>query len=264
MAIPIGNLKGSYDFSNAASYPGTGNTLNDLSLANNDLTNPSLTGTFSGTGQSKYYTFAGGSDQFYRNNSGIAGTQLYTASMFVWTKASSWTDSGYKCIAGWGEDIGTGGGQLAVWKNVAFDPGYQYGMMGSGVAATAFPSFATNTWIHVGYTIDGTTAKLYIDGVEVQSVPQNFYWPSSTGPTGYISNNIAPYYAPITLGGLYDNYYGSAGIDIAICEFYNVGFASTQVLELYNSQSARFGASPPPPPYVGSVGGRRFGGRFAG
>ena len=261
---PLPSPIAEYDFSNVSSYSGTGQTLYDLSGTGNNLRNTNLTGTFSGTGQSKYYTFAGGADQFWRNNSGIAGTQLFTASMFLWTRASSWSDSGYKCIAGWGEDIGAGGGQIGIWKNVAFDPGYQSAMMGSGVAFTTYPGgLSLNTWIHVGYVVDGTTAKLYVDGAEVSSVAQNFTWPSGTGITGFISNNIGPYFAPIALGGLYDSYYGSAGYDIAIAEFYNVGFATTQVLQLYNSQSARFPAAPPPP-YVGSVGGRRFGGRFAG
>ena len=114
MAIPLGNLKGSYDFSNVSSYSGTGQTLYDLSGTGNNLRNTNLTGTFGGTGQSKYYTFAGGADQFWRNNSGIAGTQLFTASQFMWVKSTDWNDTGNKCLAGWGEDIGAGGGQIAM------------------------------------------------------------------------------------------------------------------------------------------------------
>jgi hypothetical protein len=263
---PFPSAIAEYDFSNVASYPGTGGTIYDLSGTGNTLTNTTLTGTFGGTGQSKFYTFAGGSDQFYRNDSsGIAGTQLYTASQFMWVRSTDWNDTGNKCLAGWGEDIGAGGGQIGIWKNIAAFGGLTraWGSMGSGVASTAFPTTLTaNTWIHIGYTIDGTNAKLYIDGVEVGSVAQNFAWPSGTGLNGFISNNSAPYFAPITLGGLYYNYYPASAFDIAIAEFYNVGLGSTEVLQLYNSQEARFAGGPAP--YVGSVGGRRFGGRFAG
>jgi hypothetical protein len=259
MAIPIGNLKGSFDFSDVSSYPGTGSTLFDLSAANNDLTNTTLSGTFGGTGQSKYYSFAGGADQFWRNNSGITGTQLFTASHFMWVRSTDWNDTGNKCLASWGEDIGAGGGVLSIWKNVAAYGGLTraWGSMGSGVASTAFPTTLTaNTWLHIGYTIDGTTAKLYIDGVEVGSVSQQFVWPSGTGTTGFISNNTAPYYAPMTLGGLYSNYYPASGFDVAVAEFYDVPLSGTQALELFNLQESRFFV---PAPYVGSVGGRIFG-----
>ena len=121
MAIPIGNLRGSFDFSNPSSYPGTGGTLYDLSGTGNTLTNPTLTGTFGGTGQSKYYEFAGGNDQFFKYaTAGIAGTALFTASAFAWVKAD-WDfpaqDGGYHYIFGWGEDVAPGGGHLGIIKH---------------------------------------------------------------------------------------------------------------------------------------------------
>ena len=74
---PLPTPIGEYDFSNVASYPGTGGTLYDLSGTGNTLTNTTLTGTFGGTGQSKYYSFAGGADQFVKGAAaGFAGTQL--------------------------------------------------------------------------------------------------------------------------------------------------------------------------------------------
>lgn len=270
MAIPTANLIGSYDFSNTSSYPGSGTSLNDLSTSNNDLTNTTLTGTFSGSGQSKYYNFAGGADQFWRNNSGLAVTQLYTASQFMWVRSSNWLGSGNECLAAWGEDIGGGGGHVAMWKNIsAFGSPANWGMMGSACAATTFPGGLTaNAWLHIGYVIDGTTAKLYLNGVQVNSVPQNLYVGGSTGTTGFISNYYSPYLAPITLGGLYTNYYSAGGFDLAIAEFYDVTLSGAEALELYNSQESRFFPAPPPPGPIlsspGPVGGRRFGGRFNG
>lgn len=261
-----------YDFSDPSSYPGSGTSLSDLSASGFTLINSTLSGTFAGSGQSKYYSFAGGTDQFYRDNTTSAfgsSNRLYTASMFMWVRSSDWNTptGGYRCLAGWGEDIGTGGGQLAVWKQVAFDTNDQYGMMGSGWGATYYPGgLSTNQWVHVGYVVDGTNANLYVDGALVNSVPQDFvYAAGPTGTYGWISAATAPYLAPLTLGGLYTNYYASDGFDLALAEFYNVGFASTQVTQLYNSQSSRFSGGPPPPtPYLGSVGGRTFGMGFAG
>lgn len=254
MAIPIGNLKGSFDFSDVSSYPGTGSTLFDLSAANNDLTNTTLSGTFGGTGQSKYYTFAGGADQFWRNNTGLGVTQLFTASQFMWVRSTDWTDGvgAYRCMSGWGEDIGTGGGQIGIWKqqSASFYPPGASAAMGSGWATTFYPGGLTNnTWMHLGYVVDGTDAKIYLDGVLVGSIPQaNSYTTGPTGTTGFISNNTAPYYAPMTLGGLYSNYYPASGFDVAVAEFYDVALSGTQALELFNSQEYRFTGGPPPPP----------------
>ena len=270
MAIPTGNLIGSYDFSDPDSYPGSGEYLLDLSGNNNDLRNTTLYGTFGGTGQSKYYNFYGGSDQFIRNNSGLAVTQLYTASMFLWVRSSNWVDTGNKCLAGWGEDINPGGGQIGLWESFDFvGISGNFGSMGSGLATTTFPGgWTANEWLNIGYTCDGITGRVYLNGVEVNSFPQNAYVQGGTGATAYISNYYSPYYAPISLGGLYYNYYPASGFDLATAEFYDVTLSGAEALELYNSQESRFFPAPPPPGPIlsspGPVGGRRFGGRFNG
>ena len=273
---PLPTPIGEYDFSDVASYPGTGNTMYDLSGTGNTLTNPTLSGTFGGTGQSKYYSFAGGADQFYKDAvAGFAGTQLFTGSTFIWVKSSDWNNppqsGAYNYMTGWGIDVAPGGGHLGFAKKLSssFWPDGTFGQMGSAWGAVKFPTLTNNTWYHFGYVADGTTCHLYLDGVEVGSLPQqnqgaNPPYNAPTGVTGFIGRDPLYAYTPwITLGGLYSNYAPGSNFDIAIAEFYNVGFASTQVLQLYNSQSARFPAGPPPP-YVGSVGGRQFGGRFAG
>jgi hypothetical protein len=81
LPVPIGQ----YDFSNVTSYPGSGGNLYDLSGTGNTLNNAALSGTFGGTGQSKYYSFVGGADQFAIGPAaGFAGTILTTASSFIW------------------------------------------------------------------------------------------------------------------------------------------------------------------------------------
>jgi hypothetical protein len=275
---PLPTPIGSFDFSNPSSYPGTGGTLYDLSAANNDLTNSTLTGTFSGTGQSKYYTFAGGADQFAKGAaSGFAGTQLFTGSHFLWVKSSGWNspaqDSGTHYMSGWGFDVAPGGGHIGFVKqqSSSYYPSGSYGSMGSGWGATTFPGGLTdNDWLHLGYVATGTDCNLYLNGTLVGSIPQSWQGanPPYFGPTGVVGfigsdplNALTP---SMTLGGLYINYAPGSNFDIAIAEFYNVGLGSTQVLQLYNSQEARFAAGPPPPPPPSIVGGRRFGGRFAG
>lgn len=260
MAIPIGNLKGSFDFSDVSSYPGTGNTIYDLSAENNDLTNPTLSGTFAGSGQSKYYSFVGGTDQFYKPaTSGIAGTQLFTASAFLWVRSTDWNspaqDGGYHYLLGWGTDVAPGGGHLgfAKMQSTSFYPSGPSATMGSGWGATFFPGgLSNNTWLHLGYVVDGTDAKIYLDGVLVGSIPQDWQGANppyfgATGVTGYIGNSggITPW---MCLGGLYSNYATASNYDIAITEFYDVPLSGTQALELFNAQESRFFGGPPPPP----------------
>jgi hypothetical protein len=266
---------GEYDFSDVSSYPGTGGTLYDLSGTGNTLNNPTLSGTFAGSGQSKYYSFAGGADQFYKDAvAGFAGTILTTASAFIWVKSSDWNNPAnsnqYRYMTGWGLDTGTGGGHIGFTKKLPstappFYPDVPGAMCGSGFGFTAYSSgLANSQWYHLGYVIDGTNANLYLDGVLVGQVPQDFvYSVGLTGLLGSVQKDPAYANTPwMCLGGLYNNYAPASNYDIAIAEFYNVGLGSTQVTSLYNFQSARFPNTPPP--YVGSVGGRRFGGRFAG
>lgn len=265
MPTPTPNYA-SFDFSNPLSYPGTGNTVYDLTAENNDLTNTTgLAGTFGGTGQSKYYSFVGGSDQFWKYNcssTGFVGGKLYTASEFLWVRSSNWVDTGNLCLAGWGDDIGAGGGQLGIWKNFASAGPGLLAMMGSGVAGVKFPTNPSNNdWHHLGYVADGSGCTIYLDGTAVASVPQNSIYPSGTGITGYVAIQIpqAPFMA---LGGLSTNYYPAGGFDLAIAQFYNTALNGTDVLDLYNSEVTRF--NPAPPPYAGKVGGRSFGQGFAG
>lgn len=243
----------SFDFSNPLSYPGTGNTIYDLTPLNNDLTNTTgLAGTFGGTGQSKYYSFVGGTDQFYKANcssDGFVAGKLYTASEFLWVRSSNWVDTGNLCLAGWGDDIGVGGGQLGIWKNFASSGPGLIAMMGSGVGLVEYPTNPTdNEWHHLGYVADGSGCTVYLDGTAVGTVPQNFYFPSGTGATGYVAIQI-PISPFMALGGLYSNYYPAGGFDLAIAEFYNTALDGTEVNALYNSQVSRF-VIPPPTPEV--------------
>ena len=260
MPTPVPNYA-SYDFSNVSSYPGSGNVLYDLSGLGNTLTNTNgLSAPVAGIGQSKYYSFTGGSDQFWKYNCSTAGFvsgKLYTASMFLWLRSSNWTGSSNQCFAGWGDDIGSGGGQLGIWKNLAADNGKIIAQMGSGVGWIPNPTApSVNDWHHFGYVADGSACSFYLDGVAVGAVPQNSIYPSGTGITGYVGIFIpqAPFMA---LGALANAYYPASGFDLAVAQFFNTSLDGIQVGDLYNSEVSRF--SGPPPPYAGSVGGRIFG-----
>ena len=239
-----------FDFSNVASYPGSGGILYDLSGTGNTLTNPTLTGTFGGTGQSKYYSFAGGTDQFARTASaGFSGTTLYTASVFAWVRASNWNnppqDSGYHYIMGWGDDVFPGGGHIGLAKqySTTFYPPGQPGTMGSGYGVTFVPGGLTNNkWQHFGYVADGTNCTLYLDGVQVGQTPQTYnYVYGNTGPLAWVGNSAPPTTPFMSLGALAGGGYAPASnFDLAIGEWYNVGLGSTTVAQLYNSQKDRF------------------------
>jgi hypothetical protein len=65
-------LIGSYDFSDTDCWPGSGNTVFDLTTENNDL---GITATtFGGTGQSKYAAFNGETTYLYRSQFSASGS----------------------------------------------------------------------------------------------------------------------------------------------------------------------------------------------
>ena len=91
----------------------------------------------------------------------------------------------------------------------------------AGIGALFSAALTRGQWYHSIQTYDGTTSKLYIDGVEVDSVAVSGGVKDGTA-TLYVGNN--PTYTSNSHTG-----------DIAFPKVYNRGLSAAEVTELYNS-----------------------------
>jgi hypothetical protein len=223
----------SYDFSDPACYPGTGNTVFDLTANNLDL--PITNATFGGTGQSKYFEF-NGSSSYIGLPSGVTGLGT-SFSISIWSQSSS---SAIQVLFVAGSD-----------PPASSAPAFYYNLPTSGSISGSFnygtgliiEPFAINTWENYIYTADGTTAKLYKNGVLEGSVSQG----AGNWPTGQ-------FYLGFTTDALIGK--------IATFDVYNVVLNSGEVTDIYDNTENRF--APAPPPYAGILGGRQFAQGFNG
>jgi hypothetical protein len=237
----------SYDFSETQSYPGSGSTVFDLAGSNNlTLFNSP---TFAGSGQSKYMQFLVGPEQYATTASNIDTSNVQiTINMWVASTTSA-TLENFDCIQAFG--TGFPNPYLHVWSK--YNGLYEYiiqmkdssGPISTGIAVT---SDFKNLIISVG----PSSYTCYIDGVSVITENHTLAdWPS----TSSIQLNGYPGGGQNRMG----NY------QYAIYELYNSALGSTDISDLYNLQEPRFNPAPPPPPsYVGIVGGRQFAQGFNG
>jgi hypothetical protein len=213
----------SYDFSNPSTYPGTGNTVYSLT---NTLNLPIVNATFGGSGVQKYFNFDGTGD--YIGKTGVTGLgNTFTANMWYQltavnsTPRNLWT-AGYNNAAGTNPGFGLNYPTTAdlIW-------GYSF-----GVGTTVIPDvLVANTWQMATVTADGTTTKIYLDGVLAGSVAQGTgNW--ATG--GFAIGAGVDGSGNITTGS--DCFLGK----FALLDFYNVALGSTEVANIYADLYPRF------------------------
>ena len=235
-------LVASYDFSDPACYPGTGNTVFDLSDVGLDL--PIVNATYAGTGQSKYFNFTGANE--YIGTTGVTGLGT-TFTINMWARQND-NNTLYHSFNGGYVNAG-GRGPAIYWNDGAagnIAPSFNYGLN-----KITYSGVATSEWYMSTYVLDGTTAKLYIDGTLVGSTSQTGFWDDGVfvlAAATDTSGNIEP--AGYFVG------------DIAIFDVYNTALGSTAISNEYNNTVTRFQA--PQPPYAGNVGGRQFNQGFNG
>ena len=199
------------------SYPTTNTTWYDLSgnTNNGTLTNgPTFNSANSGS-----IVFDGVDDLI--NASAINVGTNFTVN--VWAKVTTTTRMIllsnaylYTTNKGFLFNVGNNGTDLFL----ALGQDQQYRVSSNGYVSA-------NTWFCASTTFDGTTIKLYYNGVET----------TYQATVGSISTLV--YDAnPIYLGrGTYDTFQGN----IATAQMYNRALSSTEVLQNYNAQKGRFG-----------------------
>jgi hypothetical protein len=243
-----------YDITDPLCYPGTGNTIYDLSGYNNDLT---IVGTPTFTNPAGQFNLefngpSGSGEGAY----GFAFTGLTAGNIFTrsyWFQLNSTSASQYISSLGYyyapsyavSEDIVDAGGD--------YTPAW-----GAGVNPLAGGNLSLNTWYNLVFVADGTDQYLYINGSLVDS------------DTGTQNKSLTPAEFGFCIGGYIDKYTATPNYNavalfngkFAIYQVFDSALDGAAVLSLYNSYASRFAA--PPVPYIGQVGGRTFGQGFAG
>jgi hypothetical protein len=224
MSIPPGSLQAQYDLSDPASYPGTGNTIFDLS---GNARNATKTGTvgFVSDGQASYLD--------------LTGAGYFTSSSFLIPSVQNWTftgwfycdeplaSTGYYFLSsvtsitndptyGGSPFIAFGWAVPSVWAGSAT---YNRGSVWAPVQANL------TDWYYITYTSNGTNTELYINGVSVGTQNQD---------TRILGTNMN-----LRLGSSLDTFDEAVG-KLAYAEMYSDCLAAGDVLALYNATASRF------------------------
>jgi hypothetical protein len=213
----------SFDFSDPLCYNGTGTVVNNLGgYFPLDITNV----TFIPNGQYSSMHFNGSAS--YLSALGIPAIGS-TFTVNFWGKYTA-NNATYQATFSAGRLNSTGQGPLIQFNEPAY--GQLTGSMNFGAKGTITAGgFSPGIWSFISYTCDGTTAKLYVNGVLQGSDAQD--------STSWLSGAFAM--------GTRVNSTGSAVVtdqtfegDIAKIDVFNVALGSTAILDQYNAEYSRF------------------------
>ncbi len=172
----------SFDPAKSGSYPGTGNTIYDLSGFGNTasiLNGPSFSAANGG-----YFSFDGVNDYIEASSFSGVGKTYFTLNLWFY-KATSWANA-YRKLA-----IVGGSPNTSLYMSEGPGPVFYFGIGISGgqtgPQAASMPTL--NQWHMATGTWDGSNVKLYIDGVLVGTASGSGSYPStfdtSTFKVGY-------------------------------------------------------------------------------
>jgi hypothetical protein len=227
-AVPVtSNLRLYYDPSNPSSYPGTGTTINDLS-------GNGLNGSMSGiTFTTPYFSYNGTSSQIR-----VADNVLLEPGSGDWTM-EVWVNQ-----AVLGNDIvlakvDNGGDVTDMCYSIRTTNTTYYAQLGSGSGSgpTLFVNSTNyigtlNTWYQIVYVftnVAANTFQTFVNGVSIGTVSHNL--PS-------ILNSTNPLYIGSYNGGEYVQWFDGK---IGITRLYNASLTSSQVLQNFNADKAKYG-----------------------
>ncbi len=214
--IVIDGLVLCLDAGNPKSYPGSGTTWNDLSGRGNNgtLTNGPTYNSANGGSLS----FDGVDDHVNVN----IPTSINAKTILAFVRVTS---SGGDYIV-----YGLDANGADNWFGVNGNRVHLFGTQISDVnnfSLSGTTNILTNTWYQIGCTIDGTTAKVFLNGIQENSVTQAFTigaW--STSPTIGRRGSIAQRYFPGNIANL---------------QVYNRALTESEIQQNFNALRGRYG-----------------------
>ena len=216
-AIVTDGLVLNLDAGFAPSYPTTGTTWYDVSSGGNNgtLTNgPTFDSANSGS-----IVFDGADDFIDVTNSGLDISGNFTSE--AWVNTDNY--STYRTIISWG--VHATNQDRSMWLESGTGKLCLYFYPTNPNMAIGTSNVADGNWHHCVATWDGTTGRIYVDGVLENSLALTAG--AYTYANTYIGKNVA-------------NAYRFAG-DISLGKIYDKALTPSEVLENYNATKGRFG-----------------------
>jgi hypothetical protein len=221
------NLVLYYDPANTASYPGTGTTIDSLTVTN-------LPGTMSNiTYTNPYFTYNGSSSQISVADNAALEPGSGSWTMEVWVNQ---TVSGNDVVLG---KFNPGGVSASVGYSIRTTNTSYYAQLGSGSGSgsTLFVNSTTfvgtlNTWYQLVYVFtNGATKTLqtFVNGTSIGTVNHSL---------ASILNTSSNLYLGSYNGGEFAQWFDGR---IGITRLYNAALTSAQVLQNYNTNRAIYG-----------------------
>jgi hypothetical protein len=227
-AVPVtSNLRLYYDPSNPLSYSGSGTVINDLS-------GNGLNGTMSNiTFTSPYFTYNGTSSQIRVADNSLLEPGTGDWTMEVWVNQSV---LGNDVVLG---KFDNGGETVDVSYSIRTTNTTYYAQLGSGsgsgsslfVNSTNYVG-TVGTWYQIVYVftnIAANTLQTFVNGTSVGTVSHNL---------ASILNSTNPLYIGNYNGGEFGQYFDGR---IGITRLYNSALTSSQVLQNFNADKAKYG-----------------------
>ena len=227
-SVPVTtNLVLYYDPSNLSSYPGTGTTINDLSVNG-------LNGSMSGiTFTSPYFTYNGTSSQVLVADNALLEPGSGDWTMEVWVNQSV---SGGDVVLG---KFDNGGLAADVSYSIRTTGTAYYAQIGSGlgsgsslfVDSTRYTG-TTNTWYQIVYVFKngGTkTLETFVNGSSIGTVSHSL---------ASVLNSTNPLYIGSYNGGEYSQWFDG---EIGITRLYSGALTSSDVLQNFNADKSKYG-----------------------
>ena len=221
------NLVLYYDPSDAASYSGSGTTINDLS-------GNGLSGTMSDiTYTDPYFSYNGASSKITVADNALLepGTGDFTWEAWLYTSAPV-TDGGVTKFF-IGKSTTPNSYQFRIFLSAASYNRIQVGINLTSFGPTAPTALSVNTWQHVvcvWKNVSTNSLEIFVNGVSKVSTSHSI---------SSVENNSGPLY----IGTNDANPSGTSWWDgrIGIVRLYNTALSSSQVLQNYNGSKAIYG-----------------------
>jgi len=210
------------------SYPGSGTTWTDISGNRNNgtLTN----GPTFNSGNGGHIQFDGADDYVTLGDQSSLGFTSGVFSIEAWMYIpSSWTGgSQYPNLVSKGATAGwdTNGWALFVFRDWSGPYAWGCGMRNGGTTnIVSRGSCASNIYLNVVMTLNGSTVELYENGSLITTGAQTIN-PGSNSTSVYVGADVNLQCFPGR---------------VASCKAYNRALSATEILQNYNAQKSRFG-----------------------